>query len=64
MGKVARRSIVAARDLTAGSILSEADLDCIRPFDGLPPTALSSLIGKELIVPLLRHDRVLTEHVR
>jgi N-acetylneuraminate synthase/N,N'-diacetyllegionaminate synthase len=64
MGKVARRSIVAARDLPAGNTLSEADLDCIRPFDGLPPAALSSLIGRKLLVPLQRHDLVLNEHVR
>jgi N,N'-diacetyllegionaminate synthase len=63
IGKVARRSIVAARDLPAGIILSEADLDCIRPFDGLPPSSLPLLIGRKLAVPLHRHDLVLSEHL-
>ena len=33
---VLRRSIVAARDLPAGAQLSLADLDYLRPRDGLP----------------------------
>ena len=63
MGKVARRSIVAARDLPVGRQLSESDLDCIRPLEGLPPAALPSLIGRKLLVALQRHDLVLKEHV-
>jgi sialic acid synthase SpsE len=56
MGAVAKRSIVAARDLTAGITLQAADLDCIRPRAGLPPSALAELIGKTLRVSLKKHE--------
>jgi N,N'-diacetyllegionaminate synthase len=63
MGVTARRSIVAAKDLSAGVILQESDFDCIRPRNGLPPYEISSLIGKKLNVSLKRHDLVLKENV-
>ncbi|WKZ36512.1 MAG: N-acetylneuraminate synthase family protein [Anaerolineales bacterium] len=63
MGEAARRSIVAAKDLSAGVILVESDLDCIRPRNGLPPAEISSLIGKKLKTSLKRHDIFLKEHV-
>lgn len=63
MGEVARRSIVAAKDLSAGVILSESDFDYIRPRNGLPPAEISSLIGKKLKTSLKRHDVFLKEHV-
>jgi len=63
MGEVARRSIVAAKDLSAGIILSESDFDCIRPRNGLPPYEISSLIGKKLKTSLKRHDVFLKGHV-
>ncbi len=63
MSEVARRSIVAAKDLSAGIILSESDFDCIRPRNGLPPYEISSLVGKKLKTSLKRHDVFLKEHV-
>jgi sialic acid synthase SpsE len=63
MGAVARRSIVAARDLPAGTILTVDDLDCIRPRNGLPPAAIPSFAGKKLLVGLKRHDILLNESV-
>lgn len=63
MGAVARRSIVAARDLPAGTVLTADDLDCIRPRNGLPPSAISSLVGKKLLLPVKRHDLLLKEHM-
>jgi sialic acid synthase SpsE len=44
MGKM----IVAARDLTAGQILAEPDLEYRSPADGLPPSMLHLLLGKSL----------------
>lgn len=44
----ARRSIVAARDLRRGSVLSEGDLDYKRPGHGLPPSQAAAVIGKRL----------------
>lgn len=44
--KKMRRSIVATRDLTAGTELIAEDLDAKRPGTGLPPEQISELIGK------------------
>jgi sialic acid synthase SpsE len=45
---LARRSIVAARPLAAGEILTAESLAVKRPGDGLPPARLSSLLGARL----------------
>ena len=45
---VARKSIVAARDLPAGKVLTAHDLAVKRPGDGLPPRLLPSLLGRKL----------------
>jgi len=47
----ARRSIVAARDLTAGAVLTREDVDFKRPGTGMPPSELSAVLGRTL-----RHD--------
>jgi len=44
----ARRSIVAARALSRGRVLSADDLDYKRPGHGLPPSQASSVIGRRL----------------
>ncbi|WP_372400675.1 N-acetylneuraminate synthase family protein (plasmid) [Azospirillum sp. HJ39] len=41
-----RRSVVAARDLPAGTALEPADLICKRPADGVPPAHLPLLVGR------------------
>jgi len=43
-----RRSVVAARKLKKGTILTEEDLDLKRPGTGIPPERLDWLIGKKL----------------
>lgn len=50
-----RRSAVAARDLTAGTVLAEADLDFVRPGDGVSPANAGNLIGRRLRRALPRH---------
>jgi sialic acid synthase SpsE len=58
----ARRSIVAACDLSAGHALTEKDLNWLRPGDGLPPGHEKELLGHVLArdvargEPLLRGD--------
>jgi N-acetylneuraminate synthase len=47
--KKMRRSVIAARDLQAGTILIKEDLSAKRPGTGLPPEKISDLIGKILI---------------
>lgn len=43
-----RRSIVAARDLSDGVIISSDDITWVRPAGGLPPGAEKDLLGKRL----------------
>lgn len=43
---VARRSLVAARPITAGSVLTSDDLTAKRPADGLSPMRVWDLIGR------------------
>ena len=62
MSLAARRSIVAAHDLPAGTKLTADDLDCIRPRNGLPPSALPGLIGSKLRIPLKKHESLLEKH--
>ncbi|MFA6519681.1 MAG: N-acetylneuraminate synthase family protein [Candidatus Paceibacterota bacterium] len=41
-----RRSVVAAKDIKQGEIITEKDLDVKRPGTGLPPEAMEYIIGK------------------
>lgn len=45
---VARKSLVAARDITAGTVLTEAMIAMRRPGTGLPPALLKHVIGRTL----------------
>ena len=44
--RVARRSLVAARDIAAGTVLTEEDLAVKRPGTGLPPAMRPYVIGR------------------
>lgn len=46
--KVARRSIVALRDLAAGSVVSREDVGILRPGTGVSPTLLDVVVGCRL----------------
>lgn len=48
MRQVARRSVAAARDLSAGSRLSRDDLVALRPGSGISPMEIEALIGRPL----------------
>jgi N,N'-diacetyllegionaminate synthase len=54
----ARRSIVAARDLPAGTVLQPNDLDYVRPAAGLPPLEAVKVIGRRLKTSLATHELV------
>lgn len=56
---VARKSLVAARDLPAGHPLTAADLAVKRPGTGLPPYELEAVVGRRLR-RAVRRDQVLT----
>ncbi|NQU57180.1 MAG: N-acetylneuraminate synthase family protein [Rhodospirillales bacterium] len=53
MRNIARRSIVAARDLSVGHVISSDDLAYQRPGTGLMPYEAESLIGKTTRVALM-----------
>ena len=48
MRSIATLSCVAARDLPAGTVLSEDDLDYRRPAEGLPPEMTKFILGRKL----------------
>jgi len=60
----ARRSIVAARALTAGQVLTKADLDYKRPGTGLSPARVDEVLGKRLVRNLEADALVLLEDVK
>jgi N-acetylneuraminate synthase len=49
---VARKSLVAARDLPAGATLGPGDVAILRPGTGLPPARLGSVLGRKTRVPI------------
>ena len=55
------KSLVAARDLAAGCILSAEDLVAKRPGGGLPPSLLETVLGRRLRRPLDADDPVAPE---
>jgi len=61
--RIARRSIVAARDLKAGTVLTLDDLAYVRPRDGLPPSAASAVVGRRLRLALKYHQVLLEDHL-
>lgn len=56
-----RRSIVAARDIPAGTILKMDDLNCKRPGTGLPPEKMETIVGKITLRSIPRDEMILEE---
>ncbi len=56
LGTAARRSIAAARDLHAGSMLDEADIIWLRPGGGFAPGEEEKVLGRRLKQPLRAGD--------
>lgn len=59
----ARRSVVARRDLPAGHVLTEHDLEWLRPGGGLMPGQESVVLGHRLLRPAARGDMLLPDMV-
>jgi N-acetylneuraminate synthase/sialic acid synthase len=53
-----RKKLVAARDLTAGTRLAEADVAFKSPGDGLPPYELVNMIGKVICRDLKEDENI------
>lgn len=45
---IARKSIHLLKDLTIGTVLSEVDLEMLRPGDGISPMDMDKIIGKKI----------------
>ncbi|MBI2569198.1 MAG: N-acetylneuraminate synthase family protein [Candidatus Schekmanbacteria bacterium] len=58
-----RRALHASRDLPAGHRLELEDLEALRPADGLPPQALSVVVGRKLRRALISGEPVTWEDV-
>jgi len=58
-----RRSIVYARDLPEGHILSENDLTSKRPGSGIPPDLVKLFIGRSLITNVEEDTLMKWEHI-
>ncbi|WP_084691645.1 N-acetylneuraminate synthase family protein [Desulfobacter vibrioformis] len=56
-----RRSIIASRDLQAGTVIREEDLDAKRPGTGLAPENIKDLIGKTLKVAVEKDTLLYSE---
>jgi sialic acid synthase SpsE len=57
----ARRSIVAARQLSVGEVLGRNDVEFKRPGTGIPPGEIDQLIGREITVPFLPDEQLTRE---
>ena len=56
MAGVARKSLVAARELPVGTMLGPSDVAVKRPGTGLPPAELSRVLGCRVRRPLAEGD--------
>ncbi|MGB8276147.1 MAG: N-acetylneuraminate synthase family protein [Alphaproteobacteria bacterium] len=56
-----RRGLYAARDLPAGTVLSESDVLCLRPATDLAPAEAGLVVGRRLARPLKALDAIRRE---
>jgi N,N'-diacetyllegionaminate synthase len=61
---VARKSIVAARNLSAGTVISADILAYKRPGSGLSPSMYKELIGRTLITDLSKDEQICLDHIK
>lgn len=61
--RIARKSLVAARDLPAGTKLAEGDLACMRPGDGFSPVRLPDVLGRRLARALDAEQPLTNDHL-
>lgn len=54
-----RRSVVATRNIEAGTVLTAEHLDCKRPGTGIPPERMRSLIGMKVLRDISADELIL-----
>jgi len=58
MKKIARRSIVAIRDINPGETLTVSNIGLKRPGDGLPPSLFDQVIESKAITKIYKGSRL------
>lgn len=64
MRKDARKSIIATRDLTAGTVLAKEDLIIKRPAWGIPPSKVGLMPGLKLVKAVKKDEPITWEHFK
>jgi N-acetylneuraminate synthase/N,N'-diacetyllegionaminate synthase len=59
----ARRSIMAARDLSAGTVLDSPDMTYLRPRTGFAPDMEATLVGRKISAAVRRGEPILAENL-
>ena len=59
-----RRSVVANRNLEKGTILTNNDLNWVRPGGGLPPGKEYEIVGKKLVKNIQAGEMILSKDVQ
>jgi sialic acid synthase SpsE len=62
---IQRRSLRVTKDFSPGHILSEGDLEALRPIpaDGIPPHELNTILGKTVKNPIKKGEHVTYNHL-
>lgn len=62
---VQQRSLRATRDIAAGEIIQQVDMEALRPIpaDGLPPYKIGEIVGHKLIKPIKQGEHLTLAHL-
>lgn len=63
MLQLVRKSIVAARDLKAGQVITEDDIEAKRPGNGVSPTQFEKFLGKKLLVDVSSDEQLTIDKI-
>lgn len=58
-----QKSMVAVRDLPAGTVLTEEHLTAMRPANGISPLDLDRVLGNRLTLPMVARERLRWSHL-
>lgn len=61
---IARKSIVAKRDIKRGTVITRAMLTCKRPGDGLAPKFLDKMVGKIARAAIKKDEKITWKKIR
>lgn len=63
---VQRRSLRAVSDFEIGHVITNNDLEALRPIpeDGFSPYQIGELVGKELVNPIVKGEHITKKHIK